>query len=64
MHPQRESQGQGPGIAGPEIPITPEQRERDLRRVDVDLEAMLLDVECEERELERVLDSVRSGAGS
>jgi hypothetical protein len=62
MHPQRKSHRQGPGAAGPEISITPDQRERLLRSIDSDLEAMLLEVDQEEQELERLLESVGTGA--
>jgi hypothetical protein len=64
MHPQRKSHCQGSGASGPEISITPDQRERALRSIDSDLEAMLLEVDQEERELERILDSVDSGCGA
>jgi hypothetical protein len=62
MHPQRKSQCQGPGASGSENPITPEQRERLLASIDSDLEKMLLEVDVEQSELERLLESVDPGA--
>jgi hypothetical protein len=62
MHPQRKFHRQGSGAAGPEISITPAQRERSLRSIDSDLEAMLWEVDQEEQEWERLLESVGAGA--
>jgi hypothetical protein len=62
MHPQRKSHCQGPGAAEPETSITPEEHERLLRSIDFDLEKMLLEVDGEQGELERILESVDTGA--
>jgi hypothetical protein len=62
MHPQRKSHCQGPGAAEPEILITPEECERLLHSIDSDLEDLLLEVDVEQSELERILESVDTGA--
>ncbi len=58
MRPRKKSQGKGAGEAGPENSITEDQRRRLLFSIDSDLEAMLLEVDEEQHELEMILDSV------
>ncbi|HEY4779575.1 MAG TPA: hypothetical protein VIH47_08295 [Solirubrobacterales bacterium] len=62
MHPQRKFHCQGAGDTGPEPSITPEEHERQLRSIDSDLESLLLEVDAEQSELERLLESVEAGA--